>query len=140
MKSGILALVFLLSLNGFASENKIQKYNCLMNKSEALKVYMVEDNGAKQVSVSVDHFLFGENEVVRLHQPSIIEYGDVFMVSENYGRSGYFFMRFENGKKASEVDIGDALGMVDDNRFNADRGFGYSPGQLSFIANCSKVN
>lgn len=134
----LLALPFALSAQ--ASEQKNLSYECAVNKSESLKVYMVEKEGASdmsEVSVAVNHFLYGENEMVRLAHPNIIKYGDVVMISQNFGRSGYFFMRFEENRQIPD-DYGDVLGMMDDSRFNPQYSLGLAPGHLSVLANCKK--
>ena len=136
MKKLLLFLALIFSVSASANESRILKYHCNMNKSEELKVYLVNDS---MIYVAINHFLYGESDVIKLNHPQLIEYGNVMMVSENYGRSGYFFMRFEDGKKASEHDLGDALGMIDDNRFNIPYSLGYESGSLSALANCSKA-
>jgi hypothetical protein len=136
MKSMLLAL--LLIFNVQAQEQMNQKYECAINKSEVLKVFEVEKERSVEISIAIKHFLYGEAEVIRLMHPNIIRYGNVMMVSENYGRSGYIFMRFEENQNMPD-SVGNVLGLIDDNRFNPQYSLGYSPGHLSVLADCKKV-
>ncbi len=136
MKTVFLAL--LLIFNVQAQEQLNQKYECAINKSEVLKVFEVVKERNVEISIAIKHFLYGEAEVIRLMHPNIIRYGNVMMVSENYGRSGYFFMRFEENQNLPD-SVGDVLGLIDDNRFNPQYSLGYSPGHLSVLADCKKV-
>jgi hypothetical protein len=136
MKSMLLAL--LLVFNVQAQEQMNQKYECAINKSEVLKVFEVEKERSVEISIAIKHFLYGEAEVIRLMHPNIIRYGNVMMVSENYGRSGYIFMRFEENQNMPD-SVGNVLGLIDDNRFNPQYSLGYSPGHLSVLADCKKV-
>lgn len=143
MRSMVVGLLsaLLIVMSARAGEQMNLKYECGINKSESLKVYMVEKEGASgapEVSIALNHFMFGENEMVRLAHPNIIKYGDVMMISQNFGRSGYFFMRFEENRQIPE-EYGDVLGMMDDSRFNPQHSLGYSAGHLSALANCKKV-
>jgi len=138
MRNIIFAL--LLAMSAQANEQMSLNYECGINKSESLKVYMVEKDGnPAEVSVAVKHFLYGENEMVRLDHPQIIKYGDIVMISQNFGRSGYFFMRFEENRQIPD-DSGNVLGMMDDNRFNPQFSLGYSAGHLSVLANCKNAH
>jgi len=136
MKTMLMAL--LLIFNVQAQEQMNQKYECAINKSEVLKVYEVVKERNVEISIAIKHFLYGEAEVIRLMHPNIIRYGNVMMVSENYGRSGYFFMRFEENQNLPD-SVGDVLGLIDDNRFNPQYSLGYNPGHLSVLADCKKV-
>ena len=132
-----LLTVLFFSLTVMAEETKTLKYSCLMDKSDTLNLYEVNTSGRLEISIQIDNFLTGEAEVARLNHPFIVNYGNVYMVTQNYGRSGYFFIRFEDGKKAAPHDIGNSLGMIDDNRFLG-HSIGYNKGALSALANCSK--
>ncbi len=136
MKTVFLAL--LLIFNVHAQEQMNLKYECAINKSEVLKVFEVIKERNVEIGIAIKHFLYGEAEVIRLMHPNIIRYGNVMMVSENYGRSGYIFMRFEENQNLPD-SVGDVLGLIDDNRFNPQYSLGYSPGHLSVLADCKKV-
>ncbi|MCK6594954.1 MAG: hypothetical protein L6Q33_07120 [Bacteriovoracaceae bacterium] len=142
MKMLSMLAMILLSFNILADNVSELKYDCAINKSEHLKVYEIssEENGSREISLAIDHFLYGENEVARLKNPNIIHYGEVMMISEYYGRSGYIFLRFEDNRPSADNGYGDVLGMIDDNRFLPHHNLGYAQGHLSVLANCKRVN
>jgi hypothetical protein len=130
--------ILFFSYNSMAEEKITLKYSCMINRSETLKIYEVNTAGHSEISLQIDHFLYGEKEVVHLDHPFIVDYGGVYMVTQDYGRSGYFFLRFEEGKKAAPYDLGNIIGRIDDNRFFG-HAFGYKKGRLSGLPNCTRV-
>jgi len=95
----IIGAVALLSLQAFAATDDTQLISCLVNKSNSLDIYLKSSEGSiQQVELYTRDFL-GRNKthVVTLVKPQLseIQYGDVTMVQQNFGKSGYVFLRFE---------------------------------------------
>ncbi|MGK5090325.1 hypothetical protein WDW86_22490 [Bdellovibrionota bacterium FG-2] len=110
----VLGMVVFSSVQGFAA-SATTHFSCLINKSNTLTVSFKSIDGAVQsVELRTKNFM-GENDehVVTLLKPSLqlIEYGNVMMVTQDFGRSGYVFLRFER-KSATQYD-----GLIDVNYF-----------------------
>jgi len=139
MKKLFALVAVLFSLTVMAEETMTLRYSCQMNKSDILNVYEINlPDFRVDISIQIDNFHFGVKEVVGLINPFIVDYGGVYMITQDFGRSGYFFMRFENGKKAYSNDYGNSWGRIDDNRFlGYANPSGFKKGALSSLANCS---
>jgi len=137
MKLASILFILFFSYTAMAEEKKSLKYSCMINRSETLKIYEINTSGHLDISLLMDHFLYGEKELVHLDHPFIVDYGGVYMVTQDFGRSGYFFLRFEDRKNVAPYDIGNSLGRIDDNRFLG-QALGYKKGRLSALTNCTK--
>ncbi|HAR41646.1 MAG TPA: hypothetical protein DCS07_03290 [Bdellovibrionales bacterium] len=107
----VIGLVALVSVPGIAAGDTTRRFSCLINKLNTLDIEVKSVDGEiREVDLQTRIFS-GEREehVVTLSKPMlrVIEYGNVMMVQEDFGRSGYVFLRFEK-KSATHYD-----GLID---------------------------
>lgn len=91
--------------------------SCSLNKSYSLQIYVQRDErGIQSITADVVDFLNRDpGRAAELKRPgmNVIESGNVLIVTQDFGRSGYAFMRFE------QVGEGKYRGIFDFNLFLA---------------------
>lgn len=110
----MVSVVFVLSMSSFATHahaegDDVLTVSCSLNRSISL-VTEIENNGeaTSKVTLTQKHFLWDDKKVVVLDRAQVIQYGNVIMISQNNGRSGYAFLRFEtsaDGQVDGWIDI-----------------------------------
>jgi hypothetical protein len=87
--------------------------NCMLNKSNTLEIAIGTGRlGTDEVTIAEKNFMEREaTPIATLTRPQVIRYGNVIMITQNSGRSGYAFLRFEKG------DNGEISGWIDINLF-----------------------
>ena len=97
--------------NVFANEPE-QVYSCSLNKTFSLVISLHSEEGAFQSVVLETKDFLGrvEEHIVTLKRPSmqLIHYGNVLMIAQDFGRSGYVFIRLEKSSGNSyegKIDI-----------------------------------
>ena len=110
----IVAAALLLSFQTAFAEDGSESYviSCALNKSNSLTATFVSKDGQiEQILLQTQDFLGRDvQQIVTLEQPrmQLIHYGRNLLVSQNFGRSGYVFLRFEKtgeGKYSGLIDI-----------------------------------
>lgn len=81
--------------------------SCLINKSNYLHVTLRAEDGALAAAElrTADFLGRDDRHILTLSGPAlhVTEHGSVLMLSQNFGRSGYVFLRFER-KSPSQFD------------------------------------
>ncbi|MCM2323115.1 MAG: hypothetical protein NDJ90_07610 [Oligoflexia bacterium] len=99
MKFTIAILIVFAALSGpFAhAAEPGETYSCLINKSYSFVVELERENGRVSAAwIREKHFLDKDGELVAtLANPRVIEYGRVLILAQDFGRSGYAFVRLE---------------------------------------------
>lgn len=121
MKKIIFALVVVVlsSASVFAQVAETPRFACSLNKSEEL--WIVErESGDSSTSVVLKTKFWNQDEireVAVLPNPTIVRYGNVYIVLQNNDQSGYAFLRVEKEEKDGAVTY---KGQWDVNLFSND--------------------
>jgi hypothetical protein len=93
------------------------KYECIINRSISMRISFSHMGIARPVNVILEkkHFMDeGTDHIAILGNVEVIEYGNVFMIFSNMGKSGYAMIRVEdNGEETLK-------GQMDINLFSVD--------------------
>ena|SRR3989338_3302765 len=108
MKKMIFAFmtITLFSISAFAQVAETPRFACSLNKSVELWIVERQESGDAPISVVLMTKFWNQDaakEVTVLQNPTIVRYGNVYMVLEDNGRSGYAFLRVEIEEKDGEV-------------------------------------
>ena len=136
MKSIKMLLLMILSISAMAeTEVRTLKYSCLESRSYKYNFYEILKDGSRQFSITQVGigFFHGESEIYHFNNPFIVDFGNVYMVTQNNGDRGYNFFRFENNNPPSE-ELGSfkVHGVMDVNPEE------YNAGIMVRLMGCSK--
>ena len=98
--------ITLFSVSAFAQVAETPRFACSLNKSVELWIVERQESDDVPTSVVLKTKFWNQDaakEVTVLQNPTIVQYGNVYMVLENNGRSGYAFLRVEREEKDGEV-------------------------------------
>ena len=109
MRTLLLAVGFVLAFGAIEAKAEVrERLTCPLNKNYAVRITLERENGSIQrMLVEEKYFFDSESHPIATLQRGgrgyVIDYGNVIMMTQDYGRSGYAFVRLEK-KNATEYE------------------------------------